>query len=270
MVAVNLLAMSAIGLLGGMFAQAAGRHALWGVLLAGYFGLFSSLGRDLTEPVAAACMLGALLALRRGRPVLAGLALAYAALTRETVLIVAGAIFLGRLSEFARRRARPGTADLAWLLPALAFGAWQLVLRQVTGGFTLLASLGSNGTGGLPFSAFLHAVRVNTGLVPSSTLADIWFLEVATLLIFAITAATALRATMAPAHERIAFVVFVVELGFLSHYVWAGLADLRSINEVYLFSVLVLFAAPRRRLAPLALCALITLVAAAGYQVLNI
>ena len=269
MVAVNVAAMTAIGLLGGVFARAAGRHALWGALLASYAGLVSALGRDLTEPAGAALMLGGLLALRRRQPVLAGLLLACAALTRETALVVVCAIGLARLVQIALRRARPGWAEFAWLAPLAAFGAWQLVLRRATGGFTLLASLSSNGKGGLPGSAFWHALRVNAGLLSTSqgTQADVWFVEVATLLLFAAAALTALRATTVPAHERIAFAAFVIELAFLSHYVWGGFADLRSVNEVYLLAVLILLAAPRRRLGALSAAAAATLIAAAAYQV---
>ena len=114
LVAVNVLALGAVALAGGMLARDAGRHALWGLLLAGDFGFAMSVGNDLTEPVAAACLLGGILACRRGRPVLAGIAFGYGALTRETVLIVPLALGLTRVLSWARRSARPGLADLAW------------------------------------------------------------------------------------------------------------------------------------------------------------
>src|SRR5579875_2848152 len=79
LVAINLLAIGAIGVLGGVAARQAGRHALWGLLLAGYFGFATSVARDLTEPLAAACLLAGLLAYRRRRPVLAARLFAFAA-----------------------------------------------------------------------------------------------------------------------------------------------------------------------------------------------
>ena len=66
LVVLNLLGVAAIAMLGGMFARDAGRHALWGLAFAGYFGLVISVGRDTAEPLAEACMLGGLLAYRRG------------------------------------------------------------------------------------------------------------------------------------------------------------------------------------------------------------
>src|SRR6201995_5490183 len=47
------LGRAAIPALGGIFAKEAGRHALWGLLLASSFGFATSLTRDLTEPLAA-------------------------------------------------------------------------------------------------------------------------------------------------------------------------------------------------------------------------
>ena len=60
--------MAAIASLGGDLRPGGGRHALWGLLLAGYFGLATSVARDLTEPLAAAFLLAGLLAYRRPAP----------------------------------------------------------------------------------------------------------------------------------------------------------------------------------------------------------
>jgi hypothetical protein len=288
LVAVNVLALGAVGLIGGMLAGDCGRPALWGLLFAGYFGFFIALGCDLTEPVAAACLLGGILAGRRGRPVLAGLAFGYGALTRETVLIVPLALGAARLIALARRRARPGAADLAWCLPLAMFAAWQLVLRAATGEFVLAAGLGSNAGGGVPFGGFAAAVRLNLGLLATGTgAACIWFAEVATLLAVTAAAVAWLRRTTALPYERAAFVAFTVGLGALSASIWAGHADLRSVDEVYEFAVLILLGARRtaqpsrlgegsgaarhrRLLAGLAVCAGLTAVVAATHQALYI
>jgi len=270
LVVVNVAALTAIGVLGGMLARESGRHALWGLLLAGYFGFFISLGCDLTEPVAAACLLGGVLAYRCGSPAAAGLLLAYGALTRETVLIVPLVLGVTRLTELIRRRSRPAAADLAWLLPVVAFGAWQLVLRAATGQFILLSGVGSNSGAGLPFREFADAVRMNVSLLwPPTGAAYIWFLEVATLAAFVGTALVTLRASVVPAYERAAFVVFIIGLGFLSADIWTGHADLRSIDECYLFAVLVLLRSSRR-LAVLAVCAGLASAVAATHQVIHL
>ena len=268
LVVVNVLALTAVGVAGGMLARDSGRHSLYGLLLAGYFGFSISVGCDLTEPVAAACLLGGILAYRRGRPALAGLLFAYGALTRETVMIVPLAMGVLRLIEMVRRRARPASADIAWCLPVITFAAWQLVLRAATGTLVLLTSFGSNSSGGLPFSGFVGAVRMNLGLLATSTgAAYIWFLETATLVAFVAVALASLRSAMVPAYERAAFVAFIIELGGLAGVIWTGHADLRSVDEVYLLAVLILLTSGRR-LRVLALCAGLAVIVAAAHQAL--
>ena len=68
LVVLNLLGVAAMAMLGGVFARQSGRHALWGLAFAAYFGLVISVGRDTAEPLAEACLLGGLLAYRRGAP----------------------------------------------------------------------------------------------------------------------------------------------------------------------------------------------------------
>ena len=275
LVAVNVLAVGAIGLAGGLLAARAGRHACWGLLLAGYFGFFMSLGNDLTEPVAAACLLGGVLAVRRGRPLTAGLLFGYAALTRETAIVVALALALARLMEAVRRRARPARADLAWILPLALFTAWQLVLRAATGTFVLLTSADSNASSGVPFSALAGALRMNLGLLwsPPAGAAYIWFLEVATLAAFVAAALAALRSASGPAYERVAFLAFLLELGLLAPDIWSGHADLRSLDELYLFAVLLVLGPGRRpgpRLRLLAGSAALAAGVAAAHQALHL
>ena len=301
LVLVNVLALAAIGLLGGMLAAESGRHAAWGLLLAGYFGFFKAVGCDLTEPVAAACLLGGLLAYRRERPAVAGLLFGFAALTRETVVIVPLAILAVRLAGAVRggfrgvappsqhRRGfrgvappsqhrggfrgvgRPGAADLAWSLPLLVFAGWQVVLRAATGTLIVLSDVGSNAHRGLPFTQFVDGIRENLALLGApSTAAYIWFAEVATLMVFVVAAIVSLRATTVPGYERVAFVAFIVELGILSNQIWTGHADLRSIDECYLLAVLVLLRSSLRRLWPLASLAAVTAMIAAIYDVLHL
>jgi hypothetical protein len=97
LVAVNLACMAVIGWLGGSLARSSGRHALCGLLLAGYFGMVISVGRDTAEPLADALMLGGLLLLRRERWLLATTLITGAAVTNETTLILPLALLLTRL-----------------------------------------------------------------------------------------------------------------------------------------------------------------------------
>jgi hypothetical protein len=256
LVAINLLAVAVMAFLGGMFARDSGRHALWGLAFAAYFGLAISVGRDTAEPLAEACMLAGLLAYRRATPsnpgkyVLATVLFAYGAITRETILFAPAAIAVTRLIAMARRRARPGVADLTWVVPAAAFGLMEIAVHFVVKGeFPLLANTGRNLA--LPFTAMIHAIRVDAANISTSHLGayDIALLEYATLAIFILAGLLVLKVSTAPVYERLAFVFFVLQLGLLSGQIWnSTFGDGRSLIEPFLMSLILLLATPRRYL----------------------
>lgn len=251
LVVINIVAIGAIGYLGGMFARQGGRHALAGLVLPAYFGLLTSLSRDTAEPLAAACLLGGLLAIRARRPVLAGLLLAYGALTRESVMVAVAAVAIVDFIGVVRRRrsVRPGRDDLAWALPAAAFVAWQVVVKVAVGRFPLLVD--ANGNTGSPFITPLKAVEHNLTHINLHHFEqyDLWFTELAILILLAVAALLCLRSTNAPVHERLALVLYMIEICVVSPSTWYSLdADLRSFIEVYLLAAIILLGTPRHRL----------------------
>jgi len=249
LVAVNIAAIGAIGYLGGIFARDSGRHALAGLLLPGYFGLITSLSRDTAEPLAAACLLAGLLAVRARRPVLAALLLAYGALTRETVMVAVAAIAIMRVIGVLRRGQRPGRDDLVWAVPTGVFVAWEVVVKAATGSIPLLADGGRNA--GTPFVAPFQAFKNNLTHINTHQFDqyDQWFLEIAILALFVIAALASLRSTSAPVYERLAFVLYLIEICVVTPSTWGSLdADLRSFIEVYLLAVIILLGTPRRGL----------------------
>jgi hypothetical protein len=254
LVLINLVGVAAIAVLGGMFARASGRHALFGLAFAAYFGLVISVGRDTAEPVAEACMLGGLLAYRRSRYLLAAFLFAFGAITRETILFAPAAIAVVRLIAMARRRAtgvRPGLADLTWVAPAVAYGVLEVAVHFVVKGkFPLLANTSRNLT--TPFTAMYDALRYAAGHINTAHLSpiDIALLEYATVAVFVVAGLAVLRVTTAPVHEQLAFVFFVLELGLLSKQIWTStFGDGRSLIEVYLMALVLLVATPRRYLS---------------------
>ncbi len=267
LVALNLLAVAAMAMLGGMFARESGRHALWGLAFAAYFGLVISVGRDTAEPLAEACMLGGLLAYRRGMPPRGGLGgssprastvmyllatalFTYGAITRETILYAPAAIAVTRLIAIARRRATPGLADLTWVIPAVVYGLVEVAVHLVVKGeFPLLANSSRNLT--VPFTALVDALKYDAAHINTAHLSpiDISLLEYATLAIFILAGMAVLFVTTAPAHERLAFVFFVLQLGLLSSQIWTStFGDGRSLIEPYLMALVLLVATPRRYL----------------------
>jgi hypothetical protein len=249
LVVINVLAVGAIAVLGGQLAREAGRHPLWGLLLAGYFGLATSVARDLTEPLAAACLVGGILAYRHRKLWAAAGLFAFAGLTRETALVAPFALAVLRLIAMARRRARPGREDLVWLIPALVFVAWEVVLRFATGVIPIFEDSGKNA--GAPFVAAVMAIGHNFGHLtagvdgaPAAVI--IWDLELLVLTGFAVAALCSLRSTTVPVYERLALVLYIVEIFCLSPTNWDGYADLRSFVEVYLLATIILFATRRK------------------------
>ncbi len=253
LVALNLLAVAIMAFLGGMFARESGRHALWGLAFAAYFGLVISVGRDTAEPLAEACMLGGLLAYRRATTPMYLLATAlftFGAITRETILLAPAGIAVTRLVAMARRRANPGLADLTWVVPAAGYGLLEVAVHFVVKGeFPLLANGGRNLA--VPFTALVDALKFDAGHINTAHLSpiDISLLEYATLAVFILAGLAVLFVTTAPLHERLAFVFFVLQLGLLSSQIWTStFGDGRSLIEPYLMALVLLVATPRRYL----------------------
>lgn len=253
LVVVNLICVAIIGWLGGKFARESGRHALWGLLFVAYFGLVISVGRDTSEPLADACMLGGLLAYRHSRYVLAALLVAYGVITNEPILVLPVAIALTRLYAMYRRRARPGMADLVWVLPGAAYvvlqGISHFVVKGKAGG---VADATANLT--LPFKAMVPAVYRDVHLMSWTHLGmyDINLIEFIALATLVIAGLLVLRSTTAPLHERVAFIGFVlVEMVIASGQFWdSTFGDGRTYVDAFLMAAIMLLATPSKATAP--------------------
>ena len=247
LIILNVVGLAVLAWLGAVLAQDCGRHALWGLVFAAYFGAVLSLSRDLAEIVAACFTLAGLIALRRARPILAGGALAAAALTRETALVIVAAVALVRLSQMVRSKARPGRDDLAWVIPSVVFGAWQLTVKAVTGSLPARSDAGSNLS--FPLTAMVGGIHHFLTLMPSKT-ATIWFGELIVLAVVASLAGWSLRGSSVPAHEKLSWALMLLLLVSLSSAVWSNSADFRAFDELFLLSWLVLLGARRWNYVP--------------------
>lgn len=247
LVVVNILGFGALGWLGGMVARDSKRPAVYGLLIAGYFGFLFSLGRDLTEIAAASFLLAGIVALRRERPVLAGVLLAAAALSRETALAFAVAVGIVCVLEIIRGRRRPGRRDAAWLIPGLVFFSWQLVGWSVYGVDPLRADAGDNLR--LPFSAMIPAIGHFLWTLPNAHSA-IWLGELIVLTTVAVLAALSLRSAKVRAWEKVAWVLAVLVVISLAPGIWRGEADFRGFEDLYVLSSVVLVGSRRNLMIP--------------------
>jgi hypothetical protein len=284
LVTVNLACVAAMACLGAVLARESGRHALWGLLFAAYFGLVVSVGRDTSEPLADACLLGGLIAYRRGRYGAAALLFGYAVFTNEPVLVLPAALALTRLREMRLRRVRPGLPDLAWALPGLAYLAPQiaqrLVVRGPAGG---LADASANLT--WPLTALVAGLDRDFHRMSWTHLGryDYNLIEFFALLAFLVAGLAVLRSTTALPYERVAFAGFVlVEFVCASSQFWYSVfGEGRTFVDAYVMAVVLLLAAPAaavpgrpgpvvtsKRLAWLAALAVAALVVVARRRVL--
>jgi hypothetical protein len=258
LVVVNLVSVAAIGWLGARFARESGRHALWGLLFAAYFGLVISVGRDTSEPLADACLLAALLLYRRSRYLSAGLLLSFGVITNEPILIMALGIFLTRVwAVFARGddppvrggRARLGREDLVWALPALSYLVLQILEKVLVPGKAGAASdILNNIT--LPFWGLGRGLVTDFRLMSWTRLGlyDFNLIEFIALAVVVIAAVAALRSTTAPLPERVGFACFVlIEIVMASWQFWGGVfSDGRTYVESFLMAIVILLACPAR------------------------
>lgn len=265
-VAVNLAALVVLAGLGGVLARDSGRHAAWGLLVSGYWGFVFSIGRDLPEVVASCFLVGGLVAMRRTRPVVAGLVFAGAVLTLETTLDVVIAVGLVSVVEVLRRRRGPGWRDLAWAIPAAAFVGWQLVGLAASGRLPMRADGGDNL--GVPV---VHAVGATVHYLERlpQTGALIWLGELFVLAVVTLGAAWCIRRSRAPSWEKVAWAISLVVALSLSAGVWYGRANFRGFEDLYLLSSIVLLGS-RRRLWMVAVVVAVAWVVNAGHYVVSL
>jgi len=265
LVIVNVIACSVVALAGGMLAQSAGRHALWGLAFAGYWGYLWTLGRDLTELTAAAFVMLGFAALLRRAPGWAALAFLGAVVSKETSVLLIGMLALSTL--YLRLAGRPTLftpgstretpplnkgwksfrlmyADVAYLVPLGGFVAWEATLLAATGKLPIFKSGGENL--GPPFLGLYRGFDHYLRLFPHRS-ALFWLAELGVLSLLALGAALSLRT--APFEFRVLWGFSVLLALSTATGIWLGDVGFRSLDDTYLMSwVVLLFRPPLRPL----------------------
>jgi hypothetical protein len=257
LVVVNVLAAAVLGLAGGLLAQSAGRHALWGLVFPLYWGYLWTLGRDLSELTTAALVIMALAALLRDKPVWAGVAFLGAVVSKETAMLLVGTLavtticfrWTGRVSGTLNlsapappgaSRLAPRRADLAYVIPVVGFVLWQLALLVDTGNLPIFESGGENL--GVPFVGLFHGITHYLGAFPDFA-AALWLGELVVIVTLVVSVAMLRKGT--PAEFQILWVVSVV-LGLCAATgIWLGDVGFRSLDDIYLLSWVVLLFQPK-------------------------
>lgn len=266
LVVVNVVMAAVLGLAGGLLAKSAGRHAIWGLVFPLYWGYLWTLGRDLTELTAAAFVVLAVAALVRDEPLWAAAAFLGAIVSKETSVLLVGTLALTTLwlryrgrstgtlslsapSPTSAHALAPRRSDVAWFVPLVGFGVWQLVLLAATGKLPIYKSGGENL--GFPFVGLARGFSHYFSAFPSVA-AALWFGELGLILIL-IVVTSRLRGH-APLEFQVLWVVSVVLAMCTATGIWLGDVGFRSLDDVFLMSWIVLLFHPSR-IAPIgALC----------------
>jgi hypothetical protein len=224
------------------------RPMLYAVILAVPACLPISVGRDLTEPLAWAGVLVALLMARRTRWFWCAIALTVAVLARETSLFVVGGLVLETLVLAARRR--PVSVGRAWLaLPIAVELGWQLWVAHVWG-TRLPLLLGPDNNSSSPILGVVRGFLdgLVTGPVTDRAIGLTYLVE--RIVLVAVMAAAlwllARRASRVSLAEASAAVVAIIVAATLRN--WStDVQFLRAGMEAWGLSVLVLIMSPSRR-----------------------
>jgi hypothetical protein len=132
MIVVNYLAICALAFIAAWFAELFAMPAICGLANPFVPGVLLGLDRDLTDPLAISLTVGALYLFHSRRITFAACMLALAILTRETAVLLAGALFV-----YSSRRALRGqsawTESLLLLIPLATFVACQIMDHRQMG-----------------------------------------------------------------------------------------------------------------------------------------
>jgi hypothetical protein len=277
LVIVNIVAAGVLALAGGLLARSAGHRAAWGLLFPMYWGYLWTLGRDLSELTTAAFVMLGLAALVRRHEVWAGLAFLGAIVSKETAVLLVGTLALTTLwirwrdgragvpsnSQGSTRVALRQSSlalqrsDLAYVIPAVGFVAWQLILFHSTKKLPIFESGGENL--GVPLVGLAHGVVHYLSAFPSVASA-LWIAELG-LIIMLVAGAVRLR-HQAPQEFRVLWIVSAILGLSAATGIWLGDVGFRSLDDIYLTTWVVLLF-QRQRLWPwAALCGIVWVVVA--------
>jgi hypothetical protein len=248
--AVNFIAIVAMAWTGAALARALAIHSLWGLTFALYPGFLLSLVRDLPEPVAGSLALGGVLAAIKGRHWIAALLLSCAALTRETTILFAVALFVVSLYRLFRKQA--AAPVLSFAVPLVVWLVWQIVLTAWWG---VAPVKGGAPAWSVPFVELGRLIGVS--LTRTTHVQRLYLAECLYLVAIIVLVLVAWRVSKVTSEWRLAWCLYLILGSILQHEVWQeDFGFLRVLSEWFIVSNLILMAStPRIRFAGAAVTA---------------
>lgn len=263
LIEVNIIAVSFIAYFGTLLASTSRYAMLIGISLATYVGYAFSTGHDLAEPTAAALLLGGLLALRKNKFWMGSILLSLAPLARETELIVPFSIGIVCLLELIKNK-KPSLPAKTFILPGTVFVVWQIVVATALGRLPLSGDVSSNlGTfilspiqgvivhfdslvgGPIIFSVTTKIFGLQTH-ISGLSIEALWFVQLIVISIVAVLAGLNFKVSKTPIYEKVAWIITLVLTLSISGATWNNSAYFRSIDMLWLLSILIYAGTPHK------------------------
>ena len=256
MIVVNYVAICALALVSALFAQRLGWPAVYGLAMAFLPGVLLGLARDLADPLAISLMVCSLFLLHTRRIGCGAAVLALAILTRETMVLLAGALFL-HFAWSAIRKESAWTNAMFMLIPIGTYGVVQLVMFARWGEFPLQA--GHVNLQLIPFSSMVPYVVWAFRIWASPSLRSFisHLLSCGELLFIAelvLLASATINQTVATNGTKVAWFGYIVVATLFSNNIWVeDWSFLRACAELMVLSLVILMGAHNERLLKISL-----------------
>ena len=247
MIVVNYLAVCGLAFGAARIAELFAMPAIYGLAIPFFPGVLLALARDLPDPLAISLMVFSLYLLHSRRITFAACVLALAVLTRETVILLAAALFVHSTWR-ALRRQSAWTESVRLAIPLATYAVWQLWIVARWGTFGSAAGSGTLDGFALKSAGILliQAVQSALGFHPF-LLVELLFLGAMTLL----AAIVSIRSTV-DSGVKLAWLMYLALVVFLSRLVWVeDWAFMRASAELMVLGFIIVIGARERRLLPI-------------------
>jgi len=256
LIVVNYLAVCWLAFSAARLAELFALPAIYGLAIPFLPGVIMGLARDLSDPLALSLMVFSLLLLHSRRIIPAAAVMALAVLARETVVLLAGALFIHSVWLSWQKRSTWSQSSL-FAIPLATYAAWQLCLRVRWGHFGLVG--GNANLGRVPLTSLIsfvvQAAHFPRGL-PIAQFMQRLFLVGELLFLGEMVILAAIVSVRSPVDPgvKLAWLFYFVLAVCLSEIVWVeDWAFMRGCGEMLALGIVILMGARDRRFLSISL-----------------
>jgi hypothetical protein len=249
MILVNYLAICGLALSSALLAQRFEVSILYGLAIPLLPPVILGFARDLPDPLAISLMVFALLLLHTGRIKSAACVLTLAVLTRETTVVLAGALFIHAMCR-SRRKQSAWSDAVTMLIPIATYALLQWWMFHRWGEFPFLT--GRWNLSGYPLWSMAKFVARRVRRLDTSSIIRFLYrlFTLGEFLFFgeiALLASLSFRASAGDSGIKLGWIFYLVLATFFSSYIWVeDWAYMRGCEELLVLSLVILFGARER------------------------